>query len=124
MFDIRRLLIAASLLFVSCAASAAQYQLTVGWTDGTTYLPSDTPTYEAEWRVNGGVSTAISALPTPSAAATITANHGDTIEARVRNVNGTLASAWSGWVAATAATPPTQPGDPTGISLQLIYVGE
>lgn len=120
----KRLLLASSLLMLSGLVCAAQYQLTVGWIDGTTYLPSDTPTYEAEWRVNGGASNTISALPTPSAAATITANHGDTIEARVRNVNDTLVSAWSGWVAATAATPPTQPGDPTGISLQLIYVGE
>jgi len=107
------------LALVSVAALADTYQLTYGWTDATTYLPSDAPTYEARYRVSAGTAVPLPVTTTPAGTASVTAAPGAPIDLSVRNVNGALASAWSGWVTATAPYPATQPGAPVGLTITV-----
>lgn len=100
------------LLFASFAASAAT--LVVQWTDPTPTGPAYAPSYSAEYRVNGGATTAVNGLVAPSLSQTITAAAGNTVEVRYRASNAVVPAspingAWSAWYPATqAATPATQ----------------
>jgi hypothetical protein len=96
--------------------------LTVGW-NTPTWNPSDTPSYSAKYRVNGGAETISPSLTSPSWTTTVTANPGDPVEVAAQNVNGALVSAWSGWVTATADYPATTPPTPAGFSISLIRTG-
>ena len=111
-----------ALLAFSSAAFADTYQLTVGW-DTPTWNPSDTPSYSAKYRVNGGAETLSPSLTSPSCTTTVTANPGDPVEVAAQNVNGALVSAWSGWVTATAGYAPTTPPTPAGMTINLIRTG-
>jgi hypothetical protein len=117
-----RALLATLLLAASAMAWSDTYQLTWGWTDPTTYLPSDAPTYEARYRVAAGAIVPLPATATPAGTASVTADPGAPIEVSVRNANGALSSAWSGWVTATAPYPPTQPGEPVGLTITVTRV--
>ena len=111
------------LALLSGAAWADTYQLTWGWTDPTTYLPSDAPTYEARYRVSAGAIVPLPATATPAGTASVTSAPGAPIEVSARNVNGALVSAWSSWVTATAPYPATQPGEPTGLTITVTRSG-
>jgi hypothetical protein len=114
-----RTLFVVLLTLVSTVAVADIYQVTFGWTDPTTYIPSDSPRYEAKYRVGGGTETTLPALTTPGGTATVTANPGQPIDVAARNCNLTLCSAWTGWVTATAPFPATQPQTPTGLTITV-----
>lgn len=116
-------LIFSALCAMSSVALADIYQVTVGFTDGTTYIPSDAPTYAVKYRVNGGPETEISALPTPGTSVSVTAVPGQPIDVAAKASNKGLESAWSGWVTATAPHPATQPQTPTGITITVIRTG-
>ncbi len=111
------------LVFASFFASADTYQVTFSWTDATTYIPSDAPTYEARYRISGGATVNLPATATPAGTVTVTAAPGSPIDVSVRNVNKTLSSAWSGWVTATAPFAPTQPGAPAGLTVTVSRSG-
>jgi hypothetical protein len=104
-------------------AWADTYQVTYGWTDPTTYIPSDAPTYEARYRINGGAETLRPATPTPGGSFTATATPGQTIELAARTCNLGLCSAWTGWVTATAQHPATQPSLPTSLTITVVRTG-
>ena len=106
-------------MLLTGVALADTYQVTFGWTDPTTYIPSDTPRYTAKYRVNGGAETVLPESLTPSGTVTITANPGQPIDVAARNCNKTLCSAWTAWVTATASYPPTQPLSPTGLTITV-----
>lgn len=103
----------------SVPAFADTYQVNFGWTDPTTYIPSDAPRYEAKYRIAGGNEVVLPSLSTPGGSATITASPGQPIDISARNCNFTLCSAWTGWVTATAPYPPTQPQSPTGLTITI-----
>jgi len=110
-------------LILSASASFADtYQLTVGWATPT-WNPSDTPSYSAKYRVNGGSETLSPSLTSPSWTTTVTANPGDPVEVAAQNVNGALVSAWSGWGTATAGYQPTVPPVPGTLTITLIRTG-
>ena len=119
----KKLLAIALLALASVSAFADTYQVTFGWTDATTYIPSDAPMYEARYRINGGTDVALPATATPSGTVSVTAAPGSPIDVSVRNVNKTLTSAWSGWVTATAPYAATQPGDPAGLTVTISRSG-
>lgn len=112
-----------ALLALSSAALADTYQVTVGFTDSTTYIPSDAPTYSVKYRVNGGAETVIPALPTPGASFAVTAAPGQPIDVAAKTSNKGLESAWSGWVTATAPHPATQPQTPSGVTITVVRTG-
>lgn len=114
-----RTFVALCLTLLTGVALADTYQVTFGWTDPTTYIPSDVPRYEAKYRVGGGTETTLPALTTPGGTATVTANPGQPIDVAARNCNLTLCSAWTEWVTATAPFPPTQPLSPTGLTITV-----
>jgi len=121
-------LLALFLLF-PFAVCAAQYQVTYGWTDPTTYLPSDAPDYLAQYRVAGGTSVVLPATSTPGGSFVVTADPAALIEMCVQNRNGTLVTPTSctgNWIAVGTAPPPplTQPGMPAGFSATIIYLGQ
>jgi hypothetical protein len=124
-----RLIIILFLMAFSSLAHAAQYQVTYGWTDSTTYLPTDEPRYNAQYRVNGGTPVVIPETTTPSGNFNLSANSADSIEMCVQNKNGNLispADCTGNWFAVGNAPPPplTQPGQPTGFSATIIYLGQ
>lgn len=114
--------LALAMIAFSLPAAADTYQVTFGWTDPTTYLPSDVPVYEAKYRVAGGAETAIAGLATPGARV-VTAAPGQTIEIAARTCNLTLCSPWTPWVTATAPHPATQPGNQTGLTITVVRTG-
>lgn len=116
-------LLATSLLLLSGAALADNYQLTVGWTDPTVYTPTDTPTYEARYRIAGGAETVVPGV-TPAISATIIAVPGDPVEVAVRALNQELSSPWTAWVTATAPYPATPPEVQTSLSITLVHTGQ
>lgn len=111
------------LALVSTAVYADSYQVTFGWTDPTTYTPSDVPIYEAKYRIAGGAETAISAMTTPGGSATVVANPGNPIEVTGRQCNQGLCSSWMDWVTATAPHPVTQPQQGTGLTITVVRTG-
>lgn len=111
------------LALASFAAMADTYQITFGWTDPTSYIPSDAPIYEARYRVAGGAETMLPALATPGGSATVTAVPGDPIDVAARNCNLGLCSAWSGWVTATAQHPATTPQSPASLTITVVRTG-
>jgi hypothetical protein len=116
------------LVMLPLPAFAANYQVTYGWTNTTTYLPSDTPDYLAQYRVAGGVPVILSATPIPGGTFAVTAPVAALIEMCVQNRNGTLvnpASCTGNWltVGNTPPAPLTPPGSPTGFSATIIYTG-
>lgn len=115
-------IVALVFMLAASVACADTYQLTVGW-DTPTWNPSDTPSYRAKYRVNGGTETLSPSLTSPSWTTTVTANPGDPVEVAAQNVNGALVSAWSGWVTATAGYPATTPPTPAGMTINLIRTG-
>ena len=113
------------LVFAALAAPALAdtYQVNFGWTDPTTYIPSDTPLYEAKYRIDGGAETVIPNLTTPGGSTSLTAPPGTPIDMAVRACNQTLCSTWTGWVTATAGYPPTQPQTQTGLTITITRAG-
>jgi hypothetical protein len=117
------------LLMFSGLANAAQYQVTYGWTDSTTYIPTDEPRYNAQYRVNNGAPVVLPETTTPSGTFNLSANSADSIEMCVQNKNGNLVAPTTctdNWFAVGNAPPPplTQPGQPTGFSATIIYLGQ
>ena len=114
------------LLCFPVLAFADTYSGDITWADATPTSAQYSPSYNVEWRVNGGVSTAASNLPTHSYNWAFTTAPGDTVEVRVQNKNtqGNLVSAWSPWVQALAPIPPTQPVEPSGISFTVSRTGQ
>jgi hypothetical protein len=109
-------------------ALAAQYQVNYGWTDPTTYLPSDAPDYAAHYRVNGGAPVTLPATTVPGGVFNLSADPAALVEMCVQNRNGALVTpdACAGnWFAVgnTPPPPPTQPGMPAGFSATIIYTG-
>lgn len=119
---VKKVFFAATLIF-STSAFADTYQVTFGWTDPTTYIPSDAPVYEAKYRIAGGAETVIPGLATPGGSVSVTANPGQTIEVAARNCNLALCSEWSAWVTATAQHPATQPDVPTNLTITVVRTG-
>lgn len=115
--------LAALLFAVSAPVFADSYLVTFGWTDPTTYLPSDEPVYSAKYRVNGGAETVIPSLATPGGSVTVTAAPGQTIDVAAQNCNLSLCSAWSAWVTATAPHAATQPQNPSAITITVTRTG-
>ncbi len=118
-----KIIAALALAALSAPALADSYLVTFGWSDPTTYLPSDAPVYSAKYRVNGGAETTVPSLATPGGSATVTAAPGQTIEVAARACNLALCSAWSAWVTATAPHPATQPGGQTGVTITVARTG-
>ena len=117
------------LLLVASVAHAEQYQVTFGWNDPTTYQTTDTPTYSAQWRLDSGVATVISGLPTPAGSFSLTASPGQSLEICPQNANGALTtpdcSQAANWIAVgNTPTPPTTPLSPNGFSATIIYTGQ
>lgn len=118
----KRTLIA--LLFAASApAFADSYHVVFGWTDPTTYIASDAPTYTAKYRINGGTETVLAATATPSGSVTVTATPGQPIDIAGQACNKGLCSAWTGWVTATAPHPATQPATQTGMTITVTRTG-
>ena len=123
---VRNSIVGAALLLLSGVAVADQYAVTYGWTDPTVYIPSDTKSYEAKYRINGGAETIIPSLTVPGGSINLTATPGQTIEFAGRAKNGTtnpLYSAWSSWATATAQYGLTQPANQTGMTITVIRTG-
>lgn len=118
----KRLLFVVLSLF-SMSAFADTYQVTFGWIDPTTYIPSDSPVYEAKYRVAGGAETTLPALPTPGGSTSVTANPGQTIEVTGRQCNQSLCSPWMPWATATAPHPATQPQQGDGLTITVVRTG-
>lgn len=115
-----------ALLLLSSAAWADQYAVTYGWTDPTVYIPSDSKSYEAKYRINGGAETVIPNLTVPGGSINLTVTPGQTIEVAGRAKNGTtnpLYSEWSSWATATAQYGLTQPANQTGMTITVIRTG-
>jgi hypothetical protein len=113
------------LLFIPALVFADTYTLSASWVDSTPTGPLYTPSYNLEYRINGGTATPISALTAPSYSTTITAAPTSSVEVRVQNKNtqGSLLSAWSGWILATAPAGPTLPSDPASVTLTVTRMG-
>lgn len=122
MKSMKPLALSAALLF-SAPVLADNYQVTFGWTDPTTYIPSDAPVYEAKYRIAGGAETVIPGLATPGGSFNATADPGQTIEVAARNCNLALCSDWSAWVTATAQHPATQPESPANLTITVVRTG-
>lgn len=109
-------------LLTPLAAWADNYQVTFGWTDPTSYLPSDEPVYGAKYRIAGGAEVLIENLATPGGAVNITASPGDLVEFAAQACNLGLCSPWTAWAAVTAPYPPTQPGGQNGLTVTITRV--
>lgn len=110
------------------AASAEEYLVTFGWTDPTTYQAGETPTYQAQWRLDGGAATTIADLGTPGGSFNLTASPGQQLEICPQSMNGALVNfdctQPAHWFAAgTTQQGPTTPASPTGFSATIIYQG-
>jgi hypothetical protein len=116
---VRKLLFLAA-LFLPLAAVADTYQMQFGWTDPTVYQPTDTPVYEAKYRIAGGVEVVISDLGTPGGSMLIEAEAGQTVDVTGRNCNAGLCSPWMAWATATAPFAPNQPETGTGMTITII----
>lgn len=105
------LLIGACMSFMAGIASANNYNVGLTWTDPTPTGANYSPTYNLEYRVNGGAVTAVNGLTSPAWSGTVAANPPDIIELRVQAVNtqGPLSGPWSTWASTTAIGCPTQP---------------
>ena len=71
--DEMKSIVAIVLMFGGFGCFADTYQFTVGWTTPT-WNPSDTPSYLAKYRVNGGAETLSPVLTSPSWTVSLTAN--------------------------------------------------
>jgi hypothetical protein len=121
-------ILALALFLLAGPAMAAQYQVTYGWTDPTTYLPSDAPDYAAHYRVNAGAPVALPATTVPGGVFALSADPAALVEMCVQNRNGALvtpADCDGNWIAIGNTPPPplTQPGMPAGFSATIIYTG-
>lgn len=114
----KRMLAFIALLSMALVSHAAT--LVVQWVDPTPTGPAYVAGYSAEYRINGGASTAINGLTTPAINATITAVAGNTVEVRYRASNNIVPASpingnWSSWYTATQAAAPTDQNAPTFI---------
>jgi hypothetical protein len=126
--SVKKFAIGIAALLLAGPAMAAQYQVTYGWTDPTTYLPSDEPDYAAQYRVNAGAPVVLPATTVPGGVFALTADPAAVVEMCVQNRNGALvtpADCDENWIAVGNAPvpPPTQPLGPTGFSATIIYTG-
>jgi len=111
-------------LWLPIIAFADTYSGDVTWQDNTPQSAQYTPSYNVEWRINGGTATAVSDLPAHAYNWSFSTNPGDTVEVRVQNKNTQgPSSAWSPWVQALAPIPPTVPIDPAGVSFTVSRTG-
>lgn len=118
----KKVFFAAALVF-SSVAFADSYQVTFGWTDPTTYLPGETPVYEAKYRIAGGAEVSVPGLTVPGGTVSVTATPGNTIEVTGRQCVEALCSDWMPWATATAQHPPTQPQQGTGLTITVVRTG-
>ena len=112
-------------LWLPILVLADTYSGDVTWLDNTPQSAQYTPSYNIEWRINGGTVTAVSNLSAHSYNWSFSTAPGNTVEVRVQNKNtqGSLLSAWSPWVQALAPIPPTVPADPSGVSFTVSRTG-
>lgn len=108
------------LLLFSVAHISNAATLIVQWVDPTPTGPTYVAGYSAEYRINGGVATAINGLATPSISATISAVAGNTVEVRYHAINNVVPAspingAWTSWYTATQAAAPSNQNAPTFI---------
>lgn len=118
----KKLAMVAALLF-SAPALADTYQVTFGWTDPTTYIPSDVPVYEAKYRIAGGAEVFIPGLSTAGGTFNAVATPGQTIEVALRACNLGLCNDWTPYITATAMHAPTQPESLTGGVITVVRTG-
>ncbi len=116
-----------ALLAASSVAMADTYQVTFGW-NAPTWLPTDSPTYGAKYRVGGGANVALPDSATPGGSFSYTAAPGALLEMCPQNKNGaevtpdcSLAAHWIS--VGTSPVPPTVPPMPGGFSATIIRVG-
>jgi hypothetical protein len=121
--DMMKKLIGVILFSISAVALADTYQVNVGFTDGTTYLSGEVPSYLVKYRVNSGAETILAASPTTGRTFTVTATPGQPIDVAAQTCNGALCSAYSAWVTATASFPPTTPQIPGSITITVTRTG-
>lgn len=112
-----------ALLGLSVPAFADSYDVTFGWTDPTTYLPNEVPTFEARYRIADGQVTVIPGLITPGGKFSIIANPGETIEVALRTCNGALCGNWTEYAVTTAMHGPTTPMTPINGVITVIRTG-
>ena len=108
-------------------AFADQYQVTYEW-DVPTWQPTDTPSYGARYRLDGGAAVALTDTAVPGGSFTYTATPGTVLEMCPQNKNGTLitpdCSQAGHWVTVGGSPyPPTVPPMPTGFSATIIRTG-
>jgi hypothetical protein len=82
---------------IPSAASRVSYNVAFKWFDKTRYKFSDSPQYEAKYRVGTGTVTKLTDLPKPEGSAVVMARPGQRIYVAARNCNMTLCSVWSSW---------------------------
>ena len=111
----KRALAFVGLLSVALVSNAAT--LVVQWVDPTPTGPAYVARYSAEYRVNGGASTQMTGLTSPSVNTTISAVAGNTVEVRYQAINDVvpsspIAGSWSAWYSATQAVTPSNQNAP------------
>jgi hypothetical protein len=122
-----KIIAALVLAALSSPSFADTYQVTFGWT-APAWLPSDTPSYGAKYRVAGGVAINLPDNATPGGSYSYTAAPGALLEMCPQNKNGSLVtpdcSQAGHWIAVGASpVPPTTPPIPGGFSATIIRTG-
>ena len=108
-------------------ALADAYQVTYGWT-APTWIPSDTPSYGAQYRLGGGIPVILPVTPVPGGGLTLNGVPGRKLEFCPQNINGvmvnpdcTLPEHWL--TAGNLPFAPTNPPRPGGFSATIIRTG-
>jgi len=109
-------------------AFADSYQVTYGW-DTPTWIPSDTPSYDAKYRLGGGAAVDLPDTTVPGGSFTYTAAAGTVLEMCPQNKNGTIitpdCSQAGHWLTVGGSPyPPTVPPMPSGFSATIIRTGD
>lgn len=124
----KKTLIASAFLALSSAAMADTYQVSFVWDAPTIWLPSDTPSYGAKYRIAGGAAVILPDSSAPGGGFTYAAPQGALLEMCPQNKNGaevtpdcSLAAHWIS--VGTSPVPPTVPPMPGGFSATIIRVG-
>lgn len=122
-----RVFVGVAAFLVASAVMADTYQVTFGW-NAPTWLPTDTPTYGAKYRVGGGANVTLPDSATPGGSYSYTAASGALLEMCPQNKNGTImtpdCSLAAHWITVGASpVPPTVPPIPSGFSATIIRTG-
>ncbi len=128
----KKTLIASAFLALSSAAMADTYQVSFVWDAPTIWLPSDTPSYGAKYRIAGGAAVILPDSSAPGGGFTYAAPQGALLEICPQNKNGAPdnlkttpdCSAPEDWVAVgNSPIYLTDPPRPTGFSATIMRVG-